>query len=194
MEWAEPFSWDHFTFKKHGDRISCGTGSYQIISKITSRSHDFATLASFIVIIPPQPSALNFLGANYIFWISFLVTVVAGFAVRLFEQGKRDGLPNKIIREEGVVEEALQGIIQERRLRQILPTALKRHYNITSDYRQIIAELNNTEDFTEKLPYGVKLILGDCTTEQIAEQIPAPLSLIFTDPPYNMESVELFSN
>ena len=57
-----------------------GTGSYQIISKITSRSHDFATLASFRVIIPPQPSALNFLGANYIFWISFLVTVVAGVA------------------------------------------------------------------------------------------------------------------
>lgn len=57
-----------------------GTGSYQIINKITSRSHDFATLASFIVIIPTQPSALNFLGANYIFWISSLVTVVAGVA------------------------------------------------------------------------------------------------------------------
>jgi hypothetical protein len=55
---------------------------------------------------------------------------VTELAVKLYEQGKSDGLPNKMIRAD--IEEALQGIIQERRLRQILPSPLKRAYNITS--------------------------------------------------------------
>ena len=43
------------------------------------------------------------------------------------------------------IEEALQGIIQERRLRQILPLPLKRAYNITNNITSVnsamIAEL-----------------------------------------------------
>ncbi len=47
-------------------------------------------------------------------------------ALRLYEQGKRDGLTNKRIRED--IEIALSGIVKERQLRNILPLELKRHY------------------------------------------------------------------
>ena len=54
----------------------------------------------------------------------------ADIAIRLFEQGKRDGLPNHIIRQD--IETALDGIVKERRLREILPLELKRSYTINS--------------------------------------------------------------
>lgn len=51
-------------------------------------------------------------------------------ASKLFEQGKRDGLSNEVIRQD--IELALEGVIKDRQLRNILPPELKRAYNITS--------------------------------------------------------------
>ena len=121
---------------------------------------------------------------------------VAELAVKLYERGKSEGLSNKLIRAD--IEEALQGIIQERRLRQILPLPLKRAYNITSVNSEIDAELacdSASRAHGVALPNGVKLILGDCTeTDTLDEKIPdSSIDLIFTDPPYNMESVPLYS-
>lgn len=50
-------------------------------------------------------------------------------AVKLYEQGKKNGLSNEVIRKD--IEMTLEGIIKERRLREILPAELKRSYNVT---------------------------------------------------------------
>ena len=54
-------------------------------------------------------------------------------AVKLYEQGKKDGLSNEVIRKDIVT--TLEGIVKERRLRKILPAELKRSYThaLTSD-------------------------------------------------------------
>jgi hypothetical protein len=56
-------------------------GSYQVITKVTSSSktHDVASLASFIVVVPTTRSAgLNFSEGNYIIWIGLLVASAVG--------------------------------------------------------------------------------------------------------------------
>ena len=50
----------------------------------------------------------------------------AQMAVKLYEQGKKDGLSNEEIRND--IEIALDGVVKERRLREILPAELKRSY------------------------------------------------------------------
>jgi hypothetical protein len=53
-------------------------GSYQVITRITSQTHDVASLASFTVIVPAPQSTLNFFGGNYIIWVSLLIAAAAG--------------------------------------------------------------------------------------------------------------------
>ena len=50
----------------------------------------------------------------------------ADVAVKLYEQGKKDGLSNGAIRKD--IETTFDGIDKERRLREILPAELKRSY------------------------------------------------------------------
>jgi hypothetical protein len=59
-------------------------------------------------------------------------------ALKLFEQGKKDGLCNEVIRED--IELALEGIIKERQLRNVLPLELKRKYTVDPN-SAMIAEL-----------------------------------------------------
>jgi hypothetical protein len=59
-------------------------------------------------------------------------------ALKLFEQGKKDGLSNEVIRED--IEVALEGIIKERQLRNVLPLELKRKYTVDPN-SAMIAEL-----------------------------------------------------
>jgi hypothetical protein len=77
----------------------------------------------------------------------------ADTAVRLYEQGKKDGLSNEAIRND--IEIALEGVVKERRLREILPLELKRSYTIKApvnadfDDSALIADLgfnNGIED------------------------------------------------
>jgi 16S rRNA G966 N2-methylase RsmD len=117
---------------------------------------------------------------------------VAQVALKLYECGKASGLPNKLIRED--IESALLELVGERRLRQVMPLPLKRAYNITSVNSATIAELA-TPPANLELPNRCKLILGDCTNDsctsaQIADN---SISLIFTDPPYGQEYLELYS-
>ena len=63
----------------------------------------------------------------------------------LYEQGKKDGLPNHIIRKD--IETVLDGVVKERRLRELLPLELKRSYTITKqDNSALIAELGDDDD------------------------------------------------
>ena len=55
-------------------------GSYQVITKIMSQTHDVAALASFMVAVSAPQSTLNLFGANYIIWISALIAAAAGVA------------------------------------------------------------------------------------------------------------------
>ncbi len=50
----------------------------------------------------------------------------ADVAVKLYEQGKKDGLSNEAIRKD--IETTFDGIVKERRLIEILPAELKRSY------------------------------------------------------------------
>ncbi|MGH9983833.1 MAG: hypothetical protein ACRD8W_07750 [Nitrososphaeraceae archaeon] len=64
--------------------------------------------------------------------------------IKLYEQGKRDSLPSHIIRKD--IEVALDGIIKERRLRELLPLELKRSYTITPENNSAMsAELKSNE-------------------------------------------------
>ena len=67
----------------------------------------------------------------------------ANMAVKLDEQGKKDGLSNEEIRKD--IEITLDGIVKERRLSGILPAELTRSYiqAITSNSAMITAETNN---------------------------------------------------
>jgi hypothetical protein len=113
--------------------------------------------------------------------------------VKLYEQGKSEGLPNKVIRAD--IGEALQGIIQERRLRQILP--LKRAYNITSvnSANQCRISLRSSFSFWScvSATKWVKLIHGDFREEctKLADNC---VDLIFTDPPYDNDSIPLYKD
>lgn len=51
------------------------------------------------------------------------ITKTGDIAIRLYEQGKKDGLPNDAIRKD--IELTLEGVIKERQLRKILPLELK---------------------------------------------------------------------
>ena len=54
-------------------------GSYQIITRLMSQSHDVSSLASFTVTVPAmQP--LNIFGRNFIIWISLLIAIAVGVA------------------------------------------------------------------------------------------------------------------
>ena len=64
----------HFSIKY----IFPDIGLYQVITKITSGSHDASSLASFVVNIQVQLLALNLFGRNYIFWISAIIATSAG--------------------------------------------------------------------------------------------------------------------
>lgn len=55
-------------------------GTYQVITRVTSQSHDVSSLASFTVAVPALQSTLNLLGGNYIIEISLLIAVTAGVA------------------------------------------------------------------------------------------------------------------
>lgn len=55
-------------------------GTYQVITRVTSQSHDVSSLASFTVAVPALQSTLNLFGGNYIIEISLLVAVAAGVA------------------------------------------------------------------------------------------------------------------
>ena len=67
----------------------------------------------------------------------------ANMAVKLYEQGKKDGLSNEEICKD--IEITLDGIVKERRLSGILPAELTRSYiqAITSNSAMITAETNN---------------------------------------------------
>jgi hypothetical protein len=67
----------------------------------------------------------------------------ANMAVKLYEQGKKDGLSNEEIRED--IEKTLDGVFNERRLSGIMPIELTRSYvqAITSNSAMITAETNN---------------------------------------------------
>ncbi len=67
----------------------------------------------------------------------------ANMAVKLYEQGKKDGLSNEEIRED--IEITLDGVFNERRLSGIMPIELTRSYvqAITSNSAMITAETNN---------------------------------------------------
>jgi len=65
-------------------------GSYQVIARITSQTHDVALLASFIVSVPAiQQSTLNLFGGNYIIWVNLLMAAVAVVVSILFLFGKK---------------------------------------------------------------------------------------------------------
>ena len=53
----------------------------------------------------------------------------ANVAVKLYEQGEKDGLSNEAISKD--IETTFDGIVEERRLKEILPTELKRSYTHT---------------------------------------------------------------
>ena len=55
-------------------------GSYQVLTRITSQTHDVSSLASFTVIVPALQSASNLFGGNYIIWISLLIAIAIGAA------------------------------------------------------------------------------------------------------------------
>ena len=55
------------------------TGSYQIITRLMSQSHDVSSLASFTVTVPAVQSS-NVFGGNYIIWISLLIAIAIGAA------------------------------------------------------------------------------------------------------------------
>jgi hypothetical protein len=55
------------------------TGSYQIITRLMSQSHDVSSLASFTVTVPAVQSS-NVFGGNYIIWISLLIAIAIGTA------------------------------------------------------------------------------------------------------------------
>jgi hypothetical protein len=54
-------------------------GSYQIITRLTSQSHDVSSLASFTVTVPAMQS-WNVFGGNCIIWISLLIAIAVGVA------------------------------------------------------------------------------------------------------------------
>jgi hypothetical protein len=54
-------------------------GSYQIITRLMSQSHDVSSLASFTVSVPAMQSS-NVFGGNYIIWISLLIAIIVGVA------------------------------------------------------------------------------------------------------------------
>jgi len=58
-------------------------GSYQVITRIMSQTHDVAALASFIVIVPLPLFTLNVPGtsSSYIIWGIAIATTVASFLV-----------------------------------------------------------------------------------------------------------------
>ena len=62
----------------------------------------------------------------------------ADTAVKLYEQGKKDGLSNEEIRRD--IEAALDGLVKERRLREVLPLELKRRYVIVGGNSALSAE------------------------------------------------------
>jgi hypothetical protein len=55
----------------------------------------------------------------------------ADVAVKLYEQGKKDGLSNEAIRKD--IETTFDGVVKERRLREVLPVELKRSSALTFD-------------------------------------------------------------
>ena len=70
-------------------------GSYQIITKITSSSssqtHDVASLASFIVVVPATRSVLNVSDSNYyITWIALLIALAVGVGLFLILKNKKN--------------------------------------------------------------------------------------------------------
>jgi hypothetical protein len=64
-------------------------GSYQVITKITSQTHNVASLASFIVIVRAMQSTLNPSGGNYIIWIGLVIASAVGFASFLIIKNKK---------------------------------------------------------------------------------------------------------
>jgi hypothetical protein len=83
------------------DVIFINEGSYQVITKITSQTHDVASLASFAVTVPaPAPdlsmqSALNFSDRNYIIWVALLIASAAGVALFLILKNKNKNTMRK---------------------------------------------------------------------------------------------------
>ena len=55
-------------------------GSYQVITKISSRSNDVASLSSFKVIVQALPTPASLFGGNYVIWIGLLFATAAGVA------------------------------------------------------------------------------------------------------------------
>ena len=55
-------------------------GSYQVITKISSRSNDVASLSSFKVIVQAPPTPASLFGGNYVIWIGLLFAAAAGVA------------------------------------------------------------------------------------------------------------------
>jgi hypothetical protein len=67
-------------------------GSYQVITKITSQTHDVASLASFTVIVPATQSALNLFRGNYYYitWIGLLIASAVGVGSFLVLKNKKN--------------------------------------------------------------------------------------------------------
>jgi hypothetical protein len=81
------------------DVIFINEGSYQVITKITSQTHDVASLASFAVTVPApdlsMQSALNFSDRNYIIWVALLIASAAGVALFLILKNKNKNTMRK---------------------------------------------------------------------------------------------------
>lgn len=67
-------------------------GSYQVITKITSQTHDVASLASFTVIVPATQSALSLFRGNYYYitWIGLLIASAVGVGSFLILKNKKN--------------------------------------------------------------------------------------------------------
>jgi hypothetical protein len=67
-------------------------GSYQVITKITSQTHDVASLASFTVKVPATQSALSLFRGNYYYitWIGLLIVSAVGVGSFLILKNKKN--------------------------------------------------------------------------------------------------------
>jgi hypothetical protein len=89
--------------------------------------------------------------------------------VKLYERGKKDGLPNHVIRQD--IETALDGVVKERRLRELLPLELKRGYAIT-DKNNLAISAESTDTYiksTEELVRECKDLMDEYMSVYVPE-------------------------
>jgi hypothetical protein len=128
--------------------------------------------------------------------------------LRLYKQGKKDGLSIELIRADTIA--ALDGAISDRQIRNIMPLELKyskfannkNKSKSAANGLETIETVETVEEEVEtisafpgvKLPNVYQLILGDCTDPETTAGIVADnsIDLIFTDPQYNREFIPFY--